>query len=67
MLNTKYLYQFTDIRKRPIIGEAFRYMKSNERITDVCRLNELFCLLYGESYQVERIRPFKLVLTGYKA
>lgn len=67
MLNTKYLYQFTDILKRPIIGEAFRYMKNNERIEDKCRLNKLFCLLYGKPYHVERIRPFKVVLTVDKA
>lgn len=62
MLNTKYSYQFTDILKRPIIGEAFRYMKNNERIEDKCRLNKLFCLLYDEPYHLERIRPFKVAL-----
>lgn len=61
MLETKYLYQFTDIDKLPIICEAFRYMENNERVKDKCRLKGLFCLLYGEHYLVDRIRPFKVV------
>lgn len=38
MLDTKYLYQFTDIDKLPIIGEVFRYMENNESVKDKCRL-----------------------------
>lgn len=63
MLNIKYLYQFTDIIKRPNIIKATRYMENHERLDDECRIEQLFYYLYGEPYCVDRIRPFKVVLT----
>lgn len=63
MLNTKYLYQFTDIIKRPTIVKTTRYMENYERLEDECSISQLFYLLYGERYYVDRIRPFKVVLT----
>ena len=63
MLNIKYLYQFTDIIKRPNIIKATRYMENHEHLDDECRIEQLFYYLYGEPYYVDRIRPFKVVLT----
>lgn len=63
MLNTKYLYQFTDVIKRPNIVKTTRYMENYERLEDECSLIQLLCYLYGEHYYIDRIRPFKVVLT----
>lgn len=63
MLNTKYLYQFTDVTKRPNIVKTTRYMENYERLEDECSLIQLLCYLYGEQYYVDRIRPFKVILT----
>ena len=63
MLNTKYLYQFTDVIKRPNIVKTTRYMENYERLEDECSLVQLLCYLYGERYYVDKIRPFKVVLT----
>jgi hypothetical protein len=38
-------------------------MENYERLEDECNISQLFYYLYGERYYIDRIRPFKVVLT----
>ena len=67
MLNTEYVYQFTDILQEPNMVKFFKYMENNKYITGQRELDQLFCLIYGEPYVVWTIRPFKVVLERGKA
>ena len=62
MLNTEYVYQFTDILQEPNMVKFFQYMENNKYITAQRELDQLFCLIYGEPYVIGTIRPFKVVL-----
>ena len=64
MLNTKYVYQFTDILQQPNMIKFFRYIENHKYFEDERGLYQLFCLMYGEPYVVGEIRPFKVVLSG---
>lgn len=64
MLDTKCLYQFTDILQQPSMNKVFRYMENHEYFKDNRKLHQLFVLLYYEEpYSPERIRAFEVVLT----
>ena len=62
MLNTKYVYQFTDMLQQPRLIKVCRYMENHKYFESKCRLDKLFKLLYNEPYLMGRIRPFKVVL-----
>ena len=62
MLDTKYVYQFTDMRQQPNMIKFSKYMKNHKYITGQRDIDQLFCLIYGEPYVIGTIRPFKVVL-----
>ena len=62
MLNTKYLYRFTDTIKRPNIAYVTCRLVNDNILEDECTINRLFCLLYGETYYIDSIRPYMIEL-----
>ena len=67
MLDVKYLCQITSESRRPTILKAPRYLGNYKHLKGEYTLNQIFDLLYGDLYGIERVKTFKVVLVRDEA
>ena len=61
MLEAKYVYKFTSVAKGPTRTKTSKYIGNPVSFEYEYHRDQLFELLYGDPFMVERIKIFKVV------